>query len=72
MEMVLLHQDLLNIVTGTKAKPDPATNVDEAKAWEIQDGKRRATLQLNLCDQHVPQVRALKTSKEIWDKLQEK
>ena len=62
MELVLIKEDLLEMVTCDKPENPSAT-------WLSKDGKARAAIGLALQSTQLVQVMKAKTAREMWDSL---
>ena len=69
MEMVLVTSDLWDIVTGEETMPESEEDGTRITEWKKRDRKAQAEISLHLSDSQLPLVMRLKTSKDMWDAL---
>ena len=68
--MVLVTSDLWDIVTGEETMPESEEDGTRIAEWKKRGRKAQAEISLHLSDSQLPLVMRLKTSKDIWDALQ--
>ena len=72
---VLEIRGLMSIVNGTEARPVPTANdpkSSEITSWDTRDREAKAQITLTLKDEPLSGVMYSTTSKEAWDKLNER
>ena len=71
MQMVLEEKDLWNICTGDEVEPTAeGTTETQRRQFQRRERKALATICLSLGDEQLSLVRAAKTAKEAWSKLE--
>ena len=75
VKTVLEVRSLMSIVDGTEKRPTPTATdpkSTEIAAWDTRDREAKAQITLTLKDEPLSGVMYSKTSKEAWDKLNER
>lgn len=74
MQALLTKNETWDYVNGRKPKSKvtdtAAGSAEEARRWEIEDGKARADIILSIKPSELKQVKDCNTSHELWRKLQ--
>ena len=69
MEMALVTSDLWDIVAGKETVLESEEDGTRITEWKKRDRKAQAKISLHLSDSQLPLVMRLKTSKDVWDVL---
>lgn len=74
MQALLTKNDTWEYTSGKKPKPEiipgNAKSLDDARKWELEDGKAKADIILSIKPSELKQIKDCNTSHELWQKLQ--